>query len=121
LLPPAPADQIAAPGPAPAAPFDQKLGNAAFARTVFQTAGPSNTEITIRDAIVGPHAEGQLSASGGPVLIDLHAGTGGAEVGGRGVELNLHHPAAFPAGTAVTLKNTGDTPLVVRLYTLEGK
>jgi hypothetical protein len=121
LLPPAPADQVTSAAPAPAAPFDQSLGKAAFARTVFRSPGPSNTEITVRDAIVAPHADAQLAASAGPVLIDLQAGGGTVDGGGKSVELDSLHPAAFPAGAAVTLKNTGDVPLVVRLYTLEGK
>jgi len=121
LLPEAPPDQTTSAAPAPQAPFDQPLGNAAFARTVFQTQGPSNIEITVRDVIVGPHAEGLLAAAPGPVIIDLNSGSGSATAGGKTLELSFEQPASFPAGAAITLKNGGNIPLVARLYTLEGK
>jgi len=121
LLSPAPADQVNSAAPAPASPFNETLGNAGFARTVFHTTGPSNTEITVRDAIVGPHTEAQLPASAGPVLIDLKSGSGSAAAGGKTADLSEQQPASFPANAAITLKNGGDTPLVVRLYVLEGK
>jgi len=120
LLPVPPADQLTAGGPAPLAPFDQPLGNAAFARTVFRTPGPANIEVTVRDAIVAPHAEGQLPASAGPVLIELNSGSGSAVAGSKTLDLSSEQPAAFPAGAVITLKSSGDIPLVVRFYTLEG-
>jgi hypothetical protein len=121
LLPAAPPDQVTSAAPPSAAPFDQPLGNAAFARTVFHTQGPQNIEITVRDVIVGPHAEVQLAAAAGPVLMDLTSGSGRAAAAGKTLDLSSEHPAAFPAGAAITLNNSGDVPLVVRLYTLEGK
>ena len=121
LLPEAPPDQTTSAAPAPQAPFDQPLGKAAFSRTVFQTQGPSNIEITVRDVIVGPHAEGPLAAAAGPVIIDLNSGSGGATAEGKTLELSSERPVSFPAGAAITLKNSGDVPLVARLYTLEGK
>jgi hypothetical protein len=120
LLPPAPADQTTSANSSPA-PFDQPLGKAAFARTVLHTAGPANIDVTVRDAIVGPHGEVELPDSGGPVIVDLLSGKGSAAAGGKMLDLSSQQPASFPAGAAVTLKNSGDSPLVVRLYMLEGK
>ena len=120
LLPPAPADQTKSAIPPPA-PFDEPLGNAGFARTVLHTAGPAGIDVTVRDAIVGPHAEAQLAASAGPVLIDLKSGTGSATAGEKTTDLSAQKPTSFPAGAAIALKNTGETPLVVRIYVTEGK
>ena len=120
LLPPAPADQTTSATPAPT-PFDQTLGNAAFARTRLHTSGPANIDVTVRDAVVGPRAEAQLEASAGPIIVDLLSGAGSAAAGGKTADLSSQNPASFPAGTALTLKNSGDAPLVVRLYVLEGK
>lgn len=120
LLPPAPADQSVSANSSPA-PFDQSLGKAAFARTVLHTAGPANIDVTVRDAIVGPHGDAQLPDSAGPVIVDLLSGKGSAAAGGKTLDLSSQQPASFPAGAAVTLNNSGDSPLVVRLYMLEGK
>jgi hypothetical protein len=49
------------------------------------------------------------------------SGKGSAAAGGKTLDLSSQHPASFPAGAAVALKNSGDSPLVVRLYMLEGK
>jgi hypothetical protein len=121
LLPEAPPDQTSSAAAAPQEPFDQSLGKGAFARTVFQTLGPSNTEITVWDVIVGPHAEGSLAAAAGPAIIDVKSGAGSATADQKTLDLSSEHQASFPAGAAITLKNDGDTPLVARLYTLEGK
>jgi hypothetical protein len=121
VLSPAPADQVNSAAAAQAFPFNETLGSAGFARTVFHSTGPANTEITVRDAIVGPHAEAQLPASAGPLLIDLKSGSGSADAGGKTTGLSEQQPASFPANVAITLKNGGGTPLVVRLYVLEGK
>lgn len=121
LLPEAPADQNTSAASAPRLPFDQSLGGAAFARTVFQTPGPSNTQITVRDVVVGPHAEGSLTTTAGPAFIDVKSGTGSAKAAGKSLELVSDHPVSVPAGEAFTIKNSGDTPLVARLYVVEGK
>jgi hypothetical protein len=120
LLPPAPADQTTSAVPPPS-PFDQTLGNAGFTRTVLHTAGPANIDVTVRDAIVGPRAEAQLPAAAGPILIDLRSGAGSAIANGKTLDLSSQEPASLPAGVTITLKNGGNTPLVVRLYFLEGK
>jgi len=120
LLPPAPADQTKS-AISPPAPFDQQLGNAGFARTVLHTAGPAGIDVTVRDAIVGPHGEAQLAASAGPVLIDLKSGAGSATAGPKTADLSAQKPTSFPAGETIALKNSGDTPLVVRIYVMEGK
>lgn len=120
ILPDAPADQTAFAVEPAKAPFDQPLGEAAFARTVFQTTGPSNIAITVRDVIVGPHAEAALAAAG-PVVIDVNSGSGSATAGSKTLELNLGGAVSFPAGVAIALKNSGDISLVLRVYTLEGK
>jgi quercetin dioxygenase-like cupin family protein len=120
LLPDAPADQTASAAEPAKAPFDQPLGEGAFARTVFQTTGPSNIAVTVRDVIVGPQAEAPLAAAG-PVVIDVNSGSGTASSGGKTLDLSLGNAVSFPAGVAIAVKNTGDTSLVLRLYMLEGK
>jgi hypothetical protein len=120
LLPPAPAGQATSAVASPA-PFDQTLGTAAFARTVFRTAGPASLEVTIRDVIIGPHAEAQLPLPAGPVVIDTRSGAGTASAGTKTADLSMQQPASFPAGTPIALKNGEGTPLVLRLYLLEGK
>ena len=120
LLPPAPPGQATS-TVASSAPFDQTLGTAAFARTVFHTAGPANLEVTVRDVIIGPHAEAQLPPPPGPVVIDTRSGAGTVSAGAKTAELSMQQPASLAAGMAIALKNGGGTPLVLRLYMLEGK
>jgi hypothetical protein len=88
---------------------------------VLHTAGPANIDVTVRDVIVGPHGEAQLPDFGGPLIVDLLSGKGSGVAGGKTLDFSSQQPASFPAGAAVVLKNSGDSPLVVRLYMLEGK
>jgi hypothetical protein len=120
LLPPPPAGNLVPAGPQPRTPYE-KVGDATFARTIFQTAGPSETAISIRDVVVSPRAEGHLDATSGPSILDLLSGKGSVTAGDKTSDLDLQSPLTVAAQTAITLKNGGDTPLVVRLYITEGK
>jgi hypothetical protein len=121
LLPSAPAGQTKAIGPPPKAVFDQALANSAFARTVFQASGPSNLQVTVRDVIIGPHGTVILPATWAPMLLDPVSGTGSAGAGQNTSEVAPYHAITFRAGSAVSVKNTGEAPLVMRLYSFEGK
>ena len=121
LLPEAPPDQTTSTAAPTKFPFDQPLGETAFVRTVFQTSGPSNIAVTVRDVIVGPHGKALLPAVAGPVVIDVSSGSGSALIGDKKLELSLQNPVSVPAGATVALANTTDLPLVLRLYLLEGK
>jgi|HubBroStandDraft_3_1064219.scaffolds.fasta_scaffold119336_1 hypothetical protein len=121
LLPESPADQTISAAAAPSRPFDQPLGKGALGRTVFQTPGPSKTEITVSDVVVGPHEEGSLPTATGPVLIDVRSGSGSVAADGKTLDLSSERLISVSAGAAITLKNSGDAPLVLRLYTVEGK
>ena len=121
LLPPPPNGELTSVGATPAKPFVERIGEATFARTVFATAGPSGTKIEIRDTVIGPRTEGRFGPVPGPVVFDLRSGIGSARTENKELEFSFQHPVSFPAQAAITLKNTGDVPLVLRVYLLEGK
>ena len=121
LLPPAPSGQDTSTAPAPATPFTQTDGKAAFARMMLQTAGPANTQITVRDLIVGPRGDAQLTIADSASLIEVYSGAGSVASGTITVALTLHQPVILPEGSRANINNSGDAPLMVRLYTVEGK
>lgn len=120
-LPPPPPGPLPMAGEAPALPFDDQLGDGAYARDVFGAAGPPGTEVAIRDLLIGPRAEGRLPGAPGPVVIDVHSGSGSAIAGGRTLELSVERPVSLPAGTSASLTNSGETPLSARLYYVIGR
>lgn len=115
---PPPADDFINPT---AAPFERSDGKAAFARTVAVMPGPGRTTVQIRDLIVGPHGEAQFAALRGPMVVDARSGTGSVSLGDRTLKLSRENPASIAAGARPVARNDGDTPLVLRLYVVEGR
>lgn len=120
LLPPPPAGKLVAVGTGPRFPY-QQVGPSAFARTFFQNAGPSDTDIQLRDVVVAPHAEARFDPFPGPMIVDLLSGKGGVTAGDKNADLDFERPASLPAAMVVTFKNTGEAPLMLRLYLIEAK
>jgi hypothetical protein len=68
LPPPSPDLPISAGQPA-THPFAAMSGQAAASRVLFEGAGPNNTEIVIREMLIGPGADVRLDALRGPALV----------------------------------------------------
>jgi hypothetical protein len=121
LLPPPPAGQLPVAGGEPTAPFDQQLAKGVLARSVLRTPGPSDTEIQIRDIIVGPHAETRLETLPGMVIVDVRSGTGSLSVGTKTMQLSMQQPVSLQGGETGVLRGGDRVPLALRLYVVKGK
>ena len=64
-LPPPPSGPLKFVGKPPEHPFHREAGNI-FTRTIFQTTGPDNLRIEVRDFLIPPHGSGQIAALPGP-------------------------------------------------------
>ena len=100
-------------------PFEAMPGQTAASRVLFEGAGPSNTQIVIREILVGPGANVRLDALPGAGLIDTRSGSGVLRAGDRLDPLHIAGPVSVPAGVPLELTNRGDDSLLLRLYLLE--
>jgi hypothetical protein len=120
-LPPPPAGELTYAGALPAHPFAKQAGNH-FARTVFETDGPSNSHIEVRDVLIPPRSKSTVEALPGPAVID--------PAGASNVTLSTgDNPEALaggalrplPAGQALAFENSDSHPATVRLYIIRSR
>src|SRR3989442_5888339 len=107
-------------GDIPNNPFKVEPGNA-LARTVFQTSGPSNSRIEIRELLVQSREETQLASQPGPMLIEVESGAGTVSVNGKREELAVNTIKTISAGQTTVFRNGGARPLALRIYRFEAK
>ena len=67
-------------------------------RTIFRDQGPDNSNIEIREVIIGARALVRLDPLPGPALIDLRSGEGSLQAGDRSIQLGF--PTLFPSRPA---------------------
>ena len=118
-LPPPPAGLEIFQGKPSAHPFEALPGQAAAERVLFEGAGPDNTEIIIREMLIGPGADVRLEAVPGPALIDPRSGVGTLRAGERSEQLQIASAISVAPGVPIELSNDGDDSLLVRLYIVE--
>jgi len=107
--------------PASGAAFTQIGSDPIAWRAVFRGDGPSGIKIEIRDLMVGPKAKVQLDPLAGPAVFDRRSGEGTLSFAGQSTALSSVRPTPVPARTALLIENNAATPLVVRVYLLEGR
>jgi hypothetical protein len=72
-LPPPPTGEVRYAGTPLVHPFTKQAGNN-YARTVFETEGPANSHIEVRDLLIPPRSKSTVSALPGPAVMELAAG-----------------------------------------------
>ena len=100
-------------------PFEPVSGQAAATRVLFEGAGPDNTQITIREMLIGPGAEVHLDAAPGPTLVDPRSGAGILRAGEHTEQLQIAAAISVAPGVPIQLINQGDDSLLLRLYIVE--
>jgi hypothetical protein len=100
-------------------PFEAMSGRAAASRVLFEGAGPDNTQIVIREMLIGPGADVRLDALRGPALVDLRSGAGTLRAGDRLEQLQIAKAISVKPGVPIELTNDGDDSLMLRLYVVE--
>ncbi len=118
LPPPSPDLPISSGQPA-THPFAAISGQAAASRVLFEGAGPDNTQIVIREMLIGPGADVRLDALPGPALVDLRSGIGSLRTGDRPEQLEIANAISVKPGIPIELTNDGDDSLMLRLYIVE--
>jgi hypothetical protein len=118
LPPPSPDLPISAGQPA-THPFAAISGQAAASRILFEGAGPNNTQIVIREMLIGPGADVRLDALRGPALVDPRSGAGTLRAGDRSEQLQISTAISVEPGIPIEIKNDGDNSLMLRLYIVE--
>jgi hypothetical protein len=117
LPPPSPDLPIFAGQPA-THPFEPMSGPTA-SRVLFEGAGPDNTQIVIREMLIGPGADVRLDALPGPALVDPRSGVGTLRAGDRSEQLQIAKAISVKPGIPIELTNDGDDSLMLRLYIVE--
>jgi quercetin dioxygenase-like cupin family protein len=122
-LPPPPSGQVTFAGSTPEHSFHLEKGNV-LARTVFETAAPSNSHVQVRDVMLPPKAKSKLAALPGPALVEVYSGEGKMALGEKeekAEQLTAGSMRSVPAGQVLGFDNPGALPLVLRLYVFEAK
>lgn len=100
-------------------PFEAAPGQPAAMRVLFEGAGPDNTQIIIREMLIGPGADVRLDALPGSALIDPRSGSGTLRAGERTEQLEIATAVSVEPGVPIQLTNDGDNSLLLRLYIVE--
>jgi len=85
-------------------------------RTVFETAGPSGTQIEIRDVFVAPGTKVESVSLPGPAVLRVVSGEGSATIAGKSQELGMGTAVTLPQDTSCALESRGIMPLVLRAH-----
>jgi hypothetical protein len=96
-------------------------GQAAASRVLFEGAGPDNTQIVIREMLIGPGADVRLDALRGLALVDPRSGVGTLRAGDRSEQLQIGTAISVKPGIPIELTNDGDDSLMLRLYIVEAR
>jgi hypothetical protein len=116
-LPPPPTGTLKFEGTPPAHPFTKAAGGY-YARTVFESDGPGNSHIEVRDVLIPPHAKSAVAALRGPAVFELITGEVSLTTGGRAEAMGRMGMGSLPAGKVLELQNLAPRPAVVRLYVI---
>lgn len=100
---------------APANPYKEVAKNL-LERTVFETAGPSGTQIELRDVFVAPGTKVENVSLPGPAVLRVVSGEGSATIADKSQELGMGTAVTLPQGTPCALESRGIMPLVLRAH-----
>lgn len=119
LPPPPPGELKYAGNPVPH-PFTKQEGNH-FARTEFETDGPGNSHIEIRDLLIPPKAKSTVLPLPGSAVMDLSNGKVSLAMGGNREELSGGPMRALPGGQSLEFENTESQPATIRLFIIRAR
>lgn len=115
-LPTPPAGELKFAGNPPAHPFEKQEGGH-YARTIFETDGPSNSHIEVREVLIPPHAKATVAALAGSAVLDPVGSTGVTlSNGDKTMALTDGAMRSLPAGQALAFENSDANPATVKLY-----
>jgi hypothetical protein len=118
-LPPPPSGAAAYVGRPPEIPFERLGTQDGSMRTIFQGQGPNNSNIEIREIIIGARAFVRLDPLPGQALVDLRSGEGSLQAGDRSIQLGVSNVISVASGVPIEFRNSSDVPSVLRIYLVE--
>jgi hypothetical protein len=101
-------------------PFTRQEGNH-FARTEFETDGPGNSHIEIRDILIPPKAKSTVASLPGSAVMDLSNGKVTLAMGGKREELSGGPMRALPGGQSLEFENAESQPATIRLFIIRAR
>jgi hypothetical protein len=119
-LPPPPTGELKYAGTPPANPFAKQTGNY-YGRTVFETDGPGNSHIEVRDVLIPPHSTSSVEALPGPAVVDPTTGKATVSIGDKPETMAVEAMRSLPAGQVLRFENSDSRPAVIRLYVIRGR
>ena len=119
-LPPPPAGELKYAGTPPAHPFAKQTGNY-YARTVFETDGPGNSHIEVREFLIPPRSTSSVAALPGSAVMDPATGKATVSIGDKPEKLDVDAMRSLPAGQALQFENPDSRPAMIRLYVIRGR
>lgn len=102
----------------PSAAFERIGTQNAGIRSVFGGTGPDNTNVEIRELVVAPHSTVRLDPVPGTTLVDPRGGEAVLRVDGQPPTRGAAGVTIVPAGEPLEIRG-GDTPSILRLYSVE--
>jgi hypothetical protein len=119
-LPPPPTGELKYAGNPVPHPFTKQEGNH-FARTAFETDGPGNSHIEVRDILIPPKAKSTVAPLPGSAVMDLSNGKVTLAIGDKREELSGGPMRALPGGQALEFENTESQPAAIRLFIIRAR
>lgn len=89
-------------------------GNNLLTRTVFETQGPADTRIELRDLFVAPGKAAEKVSLPGPAVLEVLGGEGRIVMGDKAQKLVQGTSLSVAQNTAFSLESRGIAPLVLR-------
>jgi len=119
-LSPPPPGNLKYAGAPPLQPFASRPGNH-YARTVFETDGPGNSHLEVRDILVPPRSRSSIAVLPGFAVLDLAASKATVSVGGKLQTAPAGRIQSLPMGQSLDLENSDLRPAIVRLYVFRAR
>jgi hypothetical protein len=102
----------------PSVAFERLGTQNAGIRSIFGGTGPDNANVEIRELIVAPHGTVRLDPVPGTTLVDPRGGEAVLRVDGQPPTRGGTGVTTVPAGEPLEITG-GDTPSILRLYSVE--
>lgn len=87
-------------------------------RKVFETSGPAGVHIEVDDLLVGRGKGVQTIKLAGALICDVRAGNGIRVLDGQPQEFKAGSTFAIPDGKTLTIENTGDDAIQIRVHVI---
>jgi hypothetical protein len=104
----------------PANPYVQ-VAPGLLSRTVFDAPGPAGMHIEVRDLLIGPAKRAENIRLPGTQVADVRSGSGAVTIDGQRQEIHPGSTFAIPDGKSLTVENTADEAIQIRVHVIRAE